>query len=244
MKNRKRIVIILCAALILSACGQQSTFSQATAPIEQGMLSVSEERELYLAGLTINSAPVADLTDLNAVSSVYVKPLVATGGIFSYSWMDAFEIKADDLLNVLCYNNFLSLPQDNEGVYLPSSDTPPAEQVESALQKHFNVTSDHLRASDRYDAASETYQMIGGFGGGGGAVAMGAKQNGNQITIRIALMQYKSDMIEVTKSAIPDGRLDMTDEMILTPKGTLKLELSDRTTVKYISYQLDDGVTW
>lgn len=247
MRNLLIITAVILTALIFTSCGQNTDFpfSQDEVPSSStGLLSTDEERERFLAGLNLNSAPVEDLTDLDAVSIVYVKPLVATGGIFSYSWETASAIAPDDLLNVLCYNNLLDLPTDNEGVYVPGSDTPPASQVESALQKHFDVSGDYLKTSTRYNANSDTYQMVGGFGGGGGAIAIGAKQTENQVTIRIALLQFRDDTTKDIKSVVPEGRLKLTDNMLLTAKGTLKLELITGTTVKYISYQLDDGVAW
>lgn len=245
MKRSILSCIALCMALLLSACqvtaehissepaenflssgvssvqDSAEAVSSETVSSETGSI-VSEERLDYLQSLTIHSAPV-DLSDLDAVSMVYVYPLIPTGRVWYYSWAKASEIKADDLIEICSNNNFLNLPRDEEWVYLPEYRKAPAAQVETALQRHFDVDAKYLRTSKWYEYSEDgpkkenTYFLVGGFGGGWRAEAVSAEQIGNQLKIGIAIVK--------------------AEDLSVTPVGTLTVELTDKNVVRYLSYE-------
>jgi len=131
------------------------------------------------------------------------------------------------LVDVCAYNNLLNLPVINPegstifggGEYATPSAS--ADQVEAAIQKHFDVTSAYLRTSSLYKADTNTYQMCNGWGGGWHTIATSASQNGNRIVINIATLG-------------PDAGA------VLQPVGILTIELQNGNVVKYISYQCTD----
>lgn len=176
----------------------------------------------YYNRLDIDDAPV-DLNDLKAVTQVYVSPVNVN--VFYYSWATPSDITADNLIEICARNNFLDLPRDKEGVYLPENSDPPAEQVEASIQKYFDVDSNYLRTSQwyEYEGIKNTYSLVGGFGGGFSARAISAEQNGNQIVIEVGI--YK------------------LEDFSLTPSGTLTVELDGENIIHYISYILEDSFT-
>ncbi len=219
--------MVLCAALLFSACGvaaaQQGSEAGSLAPQSDEMDSSetlkisSEERQVYLQSLNIDSAPV-DLSDLKAVTAVYVSPL--PNKCYLYGWESPSEITADNLIEACAKNNFLNLPRDDEECYLPESAHPLADDVEAAIQKHFDVEANSLRKSKWYEnenGKEHTYSLVSGFGGGWGAVAVSAEQMGNQIKIGIAIEKGEDESI--------------------TPVGTMTVELTEDNVVQYISYE-------
>lgn len=163
-------------------------------------------------GPNIDAAPVADLTDLYALTEVYVWPLTVNGGTWFQSWATPQDIPADQLVYVCAFNGWVEYDNSDETVQ-PFA---PAEEVEAALQKHFDVTADYLRTASAYNAENNTYPMTEG-GGGWAAVAMSAKQQGTQIVIQVG--------------ALPP------DETQAEKMGILTLELTDENVVRYISYE-------
>ena len=219
-----RLGLVVCLVVALSACGQavvapgsgmDDIVSQdgEIGSTESGM-TPEEERRIYLQGLSIDSAPV-DLNDLAAVTAVYVSPL--PNNCYLYGWKSASEITADNLIEACAKENFLKLPRDEEDCYFPESAHPPAEDVEAAIQKHFDVDVEYLRKSRWYEKEDHTYSLVSGFGGGWSGVAVSAKQTGNQIIIEIAIEKGVDDSI--------------------TPVGTMAVELTQDNAVRYISYE-------
>lgn len=225
-----RLGLVVCLVVALSACGQavvapgsgmDDIVSQdgEIGSTESGM-TPEEERRIYLQGLSIDSAPV-DLSDFAAVTAVYVSPL--PNDCYLYGWKSASEITADNLIEACAKENFLSLPRDIEGVYLPEVCKPAAEDVEKAIQAHFDVDVDYLRTSKWYEFSEDevkqenTYLLIGGFGGGWSGVAIAAEQTGNHIIIEIAI--------------------EKSMDMSITPVGTMTVELTSDNVVRYISYE-------
>ncbi len=164
----------------------------------------------------IDGAPVLDLTDLKRLTEVYVWPLTINGGVWSESWSSPSEIPANILIYICSFNEWVEYDASDTTVQ-PFA---PAGEVEAALQKHFDVSSDYLRASTSYNADNNTYPMIDG-GGGWGAFAMGAEHEGGRVTIKVGSIG--------------------PDETIPTPMGTLLVELEDGNVVKYLSYSVIDS---
>lgn len=219
-----RLGLVVCLVVALSACGQavvapgsgmDDIVSQdgEIGSTESGM-TPEEERRIYLQGLSIDSAPV-DLNDLAAVTAVYVSPL--PNNCYLYGWKSASEITADNLIEACAKENFLNLPRDEEDCYFPESAHPLAEDVEAAIQKHFDADVEYLRKSRWYEKEDHTYSLVSGFGGGWGGVAVSATQTGNLIIIEIAIEKGMDNSI--------------------TPVGTLKVELTPDNVVRYISYE-------
>lgn len=151
-------------------------------------------------------APV-NLSDMEAVTKAYVDPLIWCGPLWSYTWKTPAQIKVDDLLAVFGYNNFLNLPQDFEGCFQPEDANQPAGKVEPFLVNNFGVTGEYLKTSQYYDAATDTYQMIGGFGGGWNAVAASAERQGDDIVIQVKIHAPVSDDEKTPDMEFaPDGR--------------------------------------
>lgn len=225
-----RLLCLIIGAIYFSGCN----ITKPTANISK------QDRETYLYSLGINSAPV-DLNDFDAVSRVYIQTLLTK--TYFYSWETASEIKADDLIEICVINNLLNLPRDVEGVYLPESGNPSAEQVEAAIKKHCDVTSDHLRTSRWYNAPDNTYALVFGGGGSVAPIATGAEQKGNQIIIEVTLLSHP-DIYEWTDSStLPSGKLQ-PDGSLLTPAGILTVELDDTNVIHFISYKLNDSFRW
>ncbi len=249
---KKYIIFVLMFYMIfnLIACGQpkdqvgtSDTINDAFSSVAENSLSSSENissenrsettdsglpsssdllnqyGDAYYSRLNIDDAPV-NLKDLRAVESVYIRLLRPE--VFFYSWASAADIKADDLIEICAQYNLLDLPTDIEDVYLPEYVHAPAEQVEAAIQKHFNVISEYLKTSKWYEYGNvkNTYYLVVG-GGGYWPKAISAEQDGNQIIIEAGMFAL--------------------EDMSLTPCGTLTVELNDKNVVKYLSYQIDES---
>ncbi len=216
--------LLLCAVVVLSACEQAvvepgSNTDRIVSQDEkigstESMMTPEEDRRIYLQGLNINSAPV-DLSDLAAVTAVYVSPL--PNDCYLYGWKSVSEITADNLIEACAKDNFLKLPRDEEDCYFPESAHALAEDVEAAVQEHFDVDVEYLRKSRWYEKEDHTYSLVSGFGGGWSGVAVSAKQTGSLIIIEIAIEKGVDDSI--------------------TPVGTLTVELTQDKVVRYISYE-------
>lgn len=240
MKKRMSLFLILLLILVSSCTAQ--TPSAASLNYSENPVSSStaeQQRQDYLSSLTIDSAPV-DLNDLDAVTRVYVNPLIPTGRVWFYSWDNAYEIQPNHLIEICAYNNFLHLPMDEEDVYLPEYVNAPAEQVEASIQKHFDVQSEHLKNATYYDDDGNdgsTYLLVGGFGGGWWATAMTARQEGEQIIIGVGITKSG------TATDLKDGEIQ-TPFGRLSPVGTLTLQLTEDNVVRYLSYDYDEKFTW
>ncbi len=238
--------ILLCAALLFSACGTEAAQqgSSADSPSSQGLEDSSGEAEPKHD--TAIKAENIDLNNMDDVSAAFVDPLA--NNCLLYSWNSASEIRADHLIAICAKNNFLELPRDVEGVYLPEYVNAPADEVEKALQKNFDVRSEYLKTSKWYDADTQTYVLIIG-GGGAHFRAMSAENTKEGIMIQIGLAAYDDNEEDMAarKKAMPYQPL--TDEpyrggWVIFPSGTMTVELTDENIIRYISYELNESFQW
>lgn len=241
MRKPGLIATILCAGFTLASCGQMesgvpiSAFSSSEVSSSEPAAPSSSDEEI--------SVP---LDDLSVVTKTYVTPLMS-GDAWKYSWETVSDIAADDLIDICAYNNFLNLPRDSELVY-ETGDTP-AAHVESALQERFDVSTDYLKTSKRYNTKTDTYELIGGFGGACRAVAISAEQKEQQVIIEIGILCAisESELMEMGDTA-PSGLRSsykiMTPKGILVSAGKLTIEVKDENVIKYISYQLNESFSW
>lgn len=193
----------------------------------------------------INDRFSVDINDLDAVTKEYLYPLDPNGRLLTYEWKNTSQINPDDLIDFCAFNNFLGLEQDFEGVYLPECSNAPAEAVEAAIQLHFDVTSEQLRTSSRYDPATNTYVMLGGWGGGWHMQAVATYPTVNGLEIKLAsyrLLTEEEAEYEQTKlkSYSPGAALIYEEDYsglptLVIPTGTLTIEITEDKTVRYIS---------
>lgn len=266
MKKRAIILWTFFFLILLPACSPNATTSPINANsvnqsctdselTESASSSVApskerkdEQRREYLKSLGINSASV-DLNDLEGVTRVYIYPLIGCGQIWYQSWNTPSEIPADYLIDICANNNFLDLPRDFEGVYLPGHEYAPADQVEAALQTYFDVDSSYLETSNRYQPDNHTYELMGGFGGGTWATAISAEQEDDKIIIEVGLLRAinEEEMEEMSGQAekiLKEQSKIITENGILTPCGTLIVEHQDKKPIQFCSYQIRDGFEW
>ena len=210
--------------------GNEGTFEPTSEP--PGAEPVFEQ------GFSINDAP-ADLNDLDDVTNTYIRPL--NNSCLLYSWASPSGIEADDLIEICAKNNFLSLPRDIEGVYLPDVANVSAEEIEEALQKHFDVDKKYLETSKWYNADTKTYDLVVG-GGGAHFRAMSAEQKENLVFIKAGLAVSDNGEKEDKKNMMPYE--PYIQGWIIFPSGTLTLELTSDNIVRYISYELNNTFKW
>ncbi len=246
MKQAKWLCVlcsILLCAVLLSACGQAvvEPGSGMDDLGSQGLGEVSGSADIQSD--TAIKAENVNLSNMDDVTAAFLAPL--TTKTLLYSWESASEITADDLIGFCTKNNLLSLPQDEEGGYAPEYANAPADEVEEALKKNFNVSTEYLRTSKWYNADTKTYVLAIG-GGGGGPVAISAEQQEGKIMIAVGLMasddKENEDML-ARKKAMPYYPYAL-DGWIVFPSGTMTVELTDENVVKYISYELNDSFRW
>lgn len=173
-------------------------------------------------GPNLTGSPV-DLNDFTALTTTYVWPLIHCGNVLNYTWVAPSGIQAADLIDICAYNNFLQKdlnPIDGAIIEGDSYADPiaPADQVESAIQKHFDVSVEHLRTAPQYDANNHSYTMLSGWGGGGAYIAMSAELEDNKVVIEVGSLGYESETISY--------------------QGTLELEFVEEN-VKYLSFTMN-----
>ncbi len=235
--------LLLCAALLLSACGQAVVEPESgmDIPQSQGLGEVSSVADIEPD--TAIKAENVDLSNMDDVTAAFLAPL--TTKTLLYSWESASEISADNLIGFCTKNNLLNLPQDEEGGYAPEYINAPADEVEEALKKHFNVSSEHLRNSRWYDADTKTYALVVG-GGGVGHVAISAEQKENKIMIAVGIVasdDEENEDMTARKKAMPYYP-HILEGWIVFPSGMMTVELNDENVVTYISYELNDSFQW
>ncbi len=240
MKRLIGILAAVCMAVVFVSCGAQSTSGGLPDAHDASVSPAAEqERQDHLSSLTIDSAPV-NLNDLDAVTMVYLNPLIPTGNVWFYSWRSAADIQPDHLIQICAYNNYLNLPMDEESVYLPEYANAPAEQVEASIQRHFDVQSEYLKNATYYEDdgnGNSTYFLVGGFGGGWRATAMSARQEGERIIIGVGITKSGTETgLKKGEIQTPFGRL--------SPVGTLTLQLTEENVVRYLSYDYDESFVW
>lgn len=193
----------------------------------------------------INDRFSVDINDLDAITKEYLYPLDPNGRLLTYEWKNTSQINPDDLIDFCAFNKFLGLEQDFEGVYLPECSNAPAEAVEAAVQLHFDVTSEQLRTSSRYDPATNTYVMLGGWGGGWHMQAVSTYPTVNGLEIKLAsyrpLTEEEAEYEQTKlKSCSPGAALIYEEDRpelptLVIPTGTLTIEITEDKTVRYIS---------
>ena len=236
------VSMLICAVLLLSACGgvpQQESGTEI--PQSQGLEESSGETEIE-PDRAIKAENV-DLSNMDDVTAAFIAPL--TTKTLMYSWETASEISADDLIGFCTKNNLLNLPQDEEGGYAPEYINAPADEVEEALKKHFNVSSEHLRNSRWYDADTKTYALVVG-GGGVGHVAISAEQKEDKMMIAVGIVasdDEENEDMTARKMAMPYYP-HVLEGWIVFPSGTMTVELNDENVVTYNSYELNDSFQW
>ena len=103
--------------------------------------------------------------------------------IISTSWTDANVIDSDNFL----YYYASAFLQSGGSFYGYDTDDMygvliPADEVEPFVQDHFNVTVEHLRTGEYYDADKNVY-MFGGLGSASDSVVTSAEQTGKLMSI-------------------------------------------------------------
>ncbi|MFA9381070.1 MAG: hypothetical protein ACERKO_08420, partial [Acetanaerobacterium sp.] len=227
-KSIALFALTLSISFLLSACGTAGVPPQGVSDSESG--SAQEE--------SINGGEPADLNDIDDVTETYVAPL--NDDCLHYSWANASKINVYDLISICAYNNFLNTPpieqwQSQEG---------PAKEVESAMQRHFDVSADYLRTSWMYEEETQTYRLYNPdkeqtFR------AISATQKGSRIEIEVGLTVPDTGETEDKETTLlaeyaavnyqpyGEGRL-------IFPSGTLTVELTGDNVVRYISYQCNE----
>lgn len=158
-----------------------------------------------------------DVSDTLELTYQYIVPLIQTGEVWFYTWETASEIRADDLIDIFCNSNWLNLPYE-WGQYVDK--VAPADDVEHAIQKYFDVSNDYLKTSDSYNPDDDTYDLSSGWGGGWGAGAMSAKQEADKLIVQVGIS------------------LDLGEPVFC---GTLAIRLTDnQDSYQYLSYIMDE----
>ena len=122
---------------------------------------------------TLNT-PQIDLTDYDLLYEQYLH-LPFWSLIAFETWDNANDISPDYFVDYFAYywhdNHYQGGPLDF-----------PSEELESYIQEYFDVSTEHIRMSDRYDEEKDIYICLG-LGGGGSAKVVGAEQNGNRLVL-------------------------------------------------------------
>jgi len=177
-----------------------------------------------------SSQPVEDIPDLSTATALYLDPLVSGGDVWFYSWDSLADIRADDFITMCTVHNYLELPRDFEGVYLPGYQNPPARDVESALAEVFGIQSDYLRTSQFYDAEKGTYALIMGGNSGWSTLATDMEEQGDKLTISVA------EECPLDEDSMPANAVKMNDIWVI-PLGVLTVQIpDDGAPFRYISY--------
>ena len=206
---------------VLASSGPESAEPEETEPGKEDFSVIGIDGNKY----SIN------LNDIDTISHVFIKPLIACGPIWGYNWKTSEEIHADDLINFCGYANFWNFPLDFEGVYLPDQNTQKAGLVEDKILEHFDVSRAYLKTSSLYVPEEDAYQLLGGWGGGWGAGALSADLQGDLLKIEVGYFtsvtaemadEYRLD----PENRLPDGyyspdRIIGGNGTIIIPGGTL-----------------------
>lgn len=148
LKLRKVLFVVLVSLTFFCSCANTIPKNEIKEPP-----SIKEE-----APYQINTSNIKDLQEK------YVTPILVCGDIKTYNWSSAQEIQADDLIEFCAYQNLLNLPTEEDrairysGKYV--NNIAPAEEVEAAILKHFDVSREHIRTSKYYNEDSNTYSLI------------------------------------------------------------------------------------
>lgn len=123
----------------------------------------------------------------------YVEPFIYDMGY--KSWDDPMQLDPDAL--AVYYISLegigeIKIPRDGPRDKEFENPLMPAEDVEQAVQKHFDVTSDHMRKSQYYDPETNCY-WSGGIGSTAEAYVVGAEQTDDLLTIEFKIQIVSSD---------------------------------------------------
>ncbi len=232
------VSILLCTALLLSACGgvpQQESGTEISQ--SQGMEESSGETEIEPD--TAIKAENVDLSNMNDVTAAFLAPL--NNDCLYYAWEDASGIREWHLLNICSRNNLLNLPIDNPIKW----HAVPEQEVVAALQRHFDFTPEHLKTSFRYNKDKQTYYIDRIEEEESVFRAISATQQGRRIMIEIGLTvpdpgetPDKQSTMLAQYAAVnyqPYGQ-----GMLIFPSGTLTVEVGEDNAVRYLSYQFNE----
>lgn len=226
MKMRMSILLAISVAILLASCG-------AVYPI--GEPDESSNNAEQTNGLSLS---VVDLNDLAAVRTTYLEP-IAAGRNWYYSWGNVSKIDADDFIRICTDINYLGLPRDVEGVY--ENVEQPAASVETAIQERFDVSSEHLKTSQYYNAENDTYFLYAGGNSGWYPVALSAKQDGSVIVIEVGI-NYPLPVPDEKAAGMVVSTIE--GDGVAIPAGTLTIKLSENKQPQYLSYLLYDEDFW
>lgn len=201
MKKVISSILLVCLSVTLLSCGNAST----TATSSTG-------NDLSSMQSLTSSSGIDSLTedlDLDTLTETYLQP-IAISGIDSQNWTSADEIRPDS------FNAFYVLVS---GISSDSSQSPEVsgDVYETLIQKYFDVSVEHLREAETYDATNKTY-ALDGVGGAGGYQVTKAFQAGTILT-----MEY-----EYT---------DAANSSIVELQGTFTIEFDGNDNYKYTSCQ-------
>ena len=229
--------ILLCAAFLFSACGAAQQGSSVDSPSSQGVEEsvgdVEPEHDTAIKAENI------DLNNMDDVTAAFLAPL--NNDCLYYAWAEASGIRAWHLLNICSRNNLLNLPIDNPIKWHAI----PEQDVVTALQRHFDFTSDHLRSNFRYDKEKQTYFIDQIEEEEPVFRAISAIQNGSRIEIEVGLTVPDAGEIEDKQSTLlaeyaavnyePYGQ-----DRLIFPSGTLTVEVTEDNTVRFLSYRFNE----
>ena len=231
--------LLLCAALLLSACGQAvvEQGSGMNTPQSQGLGEVSGSADIK-SDMAIKAENV-DLSNMDDVTATFLAPL--NNDCLYYAWEDASGIREWHLLNICSRNNLLNLPTDNPIKW----HAVPEQEVVAALQRNFDFTPGHLRTSFRYNKDKQTYYIDRIEEEESVFRAISATQEGSRIRIEIGLTvpdpgetPDKQSTMLAQYAAVnyqPYGQ-----DMLVFPSGTLTVELREDNAVRYLSYEFNE----
>ena len=171
-------------------------------------------------GPHIEQAP-ADLGDLGAVTRIYLKPMLPGSDIFGRSWASGNEVSADMLICFYAHNNFAGLPiwMGADGyTYNIGEGAPvlPGAEIEETLQKHFDVSVEHLRTSSQYNVDSQTYVLYDYFSSPYEYVAQSVEERDDGLYIAFGARMYGQEEVRVL--------------------GVLSLRIEQDNVVKYLAF--------
>ena len=231
--------MVLCAMLLLTACGAEaaqqgsSVDSPSSQGVEEFVGDVEPEHD------TVIKAENIDLNNMDDVTAAFLAPL--NNDCLYYAWEDASGIRAWHLLNICSRNNLLNLPIDNP---IKWHDIP-EQDVVTALQRHFDFTSDHLRSNFRYDKEKQTYFIDQIEEEEPVFRAISATQDGSRIEIEVGLTVPDAGEIEDKQSTLlaeyaavnyePYGQ-----DRLIFPSGILTVEVTEDNTVRFLSYRFNE----
>lgn len=123
----------------------------------------------------------------------YVEPFIYDMGY--KSWDDPMQLDPDAL--AVYYISLegigeIKIPRDGPRDKEFENPLMPAEDVEQAVHKHLDVTSDHMRKSQYYDPETNCY-WSGGIGSTAKAYVVGAEQTDDLLTIQFKTQIVSSD---------------------------------------------------